>query len=424
MTFRLIFLNIVLLIFLLGCTNGSLYKPEGKPSDIDSAKDKLKLDSKRAMINVIDFCQDRIKEEPNDARAYAIMGKAYALLSLYAKYEGKKYNEYLRLALKNTNKAYEMHKEFPIIYNARAYALMASGRYISAETFARKARKLEPDEADHFFLLWLITEPENTDSELIKRTLELDSKHVAALNRLSIQLILDGKTDEAKKLLEKVLNLDPNNVIALGNIAHIYAKNDQYDKAKYYIVKARRVEPENTILNYNIGMYFLNKNNYKQAVLYFNKALNTNPLNIRALKSLASTYCYNLGQPEEAVSLIDNKLKTVYDISIRLELLRFKEKLSKELRKTTLDKVMYTGGNGRSISKAIIITGDIDEFTVIHAIHEYIKQNYLDRGKRYQVRGEYTLRKNKRVYNVVKLLLPDKNKRIKLYFDVTEYFKD
>ncbi len=84
---------------------------------------------------------------------------------------------------------------------------------------------------------------------------------------------------------------------------------------------------------------------------------------------------------------------------------------------------MYSGGDGKSISKAIVILGDVDEFTVIQAIHEYIKQNYVDQQKKYQVIGEYTLKKNKKVYNVVRIFMPDVKKYIKLYFDVTKYFR-
>ena len=64
--------------------------------------------------------------------------------------------------------------------------------------------------------------------EILKKVLEIDNKHVDALNNLAVIEIIEKNFIPARRLLEKVLNIDSTNEIALENIACINRNRTSY----------------------------------------------------------------------------------------------------------------------------------------------------------------------------------------------------
>jgi glycosyltransferase involved in cell wall biosynthesis/Tfp pilus assembly protein PilF len=67
--------------------------------------------------------------------------------------------------------------------------------------------------------------------EILKKILEIDNKHVDALNNLAVIEIIEKNFIPARSLLEKVLNIDSTNEIALENIACINRNRTSYSTA-------------------------------------------------------------------------------------------------------------------------------------------------------------------------------------------------
>ena len=78
--------------------------------------------------------------------------------------------------------------------------------------------------------------------------------------------------------------------------------------------------------------------------------------------------------------------------------------------------ITYSGGDGSTFEKAIIVNGATEE-TGVHAEYDYIAKHYPGYS-----RGQQSLQSHeKRMYDVLEFMTADKQQRT-IYFDITGFF--
>ena len=93
-----------------------------------------------------------------------------------------------------------------------------------ALTAAEKAVVLAPEAADGYYQRGIVkgVRGDVTAAETdLRRALELQSDHTAALNDLAVLLMNSGNNSEAKVLLERLLEIRPDDRMALQNLEQL-----------------------------------------------------------------------------------------------------------------------------------------------------------------------------------------------------------
>ncbi len=87
-----------------------------------------------------------------------------------------------------------------------------------------------------------------------------------------------GDFDRALELLEKVLELDPKHIKALEAKAAVLMKKDRIEEAQQVIEAALEIDPENPRLYYRLGQIYYRKKDLDTALEHFTKAIDLEPL--------------------------------------------------------------------------------------------------------------------------------------------------
>ena len=83
--------------------------------------------------------------------------------------------------------------------------------------------------------------------------------------------------------------------------------------------------------------------------------------------------------------------------------------------------VEYSGGDGSSKEKAIIITGAANSMEGIAAEYQYLADKYGARGTGWNLEMQSLMQDKGKSYDLMRILLKDGTK-IDLFFDITEFF--
>jgi cellulose synthase operon protein C len=98
---------------------------------------------------------------------------------------------------------------------SKGRSLIEQGRTAQAGVELRNAMRLQPDHAEPLYLVGTLAEVDrNFQSAFLhyRRALELDPKHVRAMSRIALFLLLAGNVDEAKAMVDRIDAVDPNSL--------------------------------------------------------------------------------------------------------------------------------------------------------------------------------------------------------------------
>lgn len=102
--------------------------------------------------------------------------------------------------------------------------------------------------------------------------------------------------------------------------------------------------------------------------------------------------------------------------TVRLICLAFAMMVIPMIARAAPQKISYTGGDGSSFEKAVVIHG-ANEMTGVDAEYDYIAQHYPGYH-----RGKQSLNSHgKRRFDVLEFTTGD-GKKMTIYFDITEFF--
>ena len=188
------------------------------------------------------------------------------------------------------------------------------GRLDAAEAVCQKILNTEPECADAFYILGLLSQrkqelgtacsylrkatalkPESSlyhhtlgnllleigDSALaydsFQRTLELDPQHAAAHFSTAIVLQRAGHYDEAVTEYTRALETKPNFLEALCNLGAVMYAKGKFDYSIDYFLKALALSPDNAMIYYSLATAYQAQQQPEEAARSFREALRINP---------------------------------------------------------------------------------------------------------------------------------------------------
>ncbi len=112
------------------------------------------------------------------------------------------------------------------------------------------------------------------------------SEEASERNNLGVQLLRQGRAEEAIVEFHKAVALDPGFAAARLNLAYVYDGKGQIEEAIAEYLKAVEIEPQNLFAYNNLGVLYSKKGLYDDAFRVFEKVLQIDPANANALKNL------------------------------------------------------------------------------------------------------------------------------------------
>jgi len=105
-------------------------------------------------------------------------------------------------------------------------------------------------------------------------------------NNQGVELLKQGKTDEAILPLLKAVELDPKNPDARLNLAFAYDRQGRIDEAIVQYEKAVELNPRNPTARNNLGVLYDRTGRNDEAIREFEKAMEIDPKNASGQKNL------------------------------------------------------------------------------------------------------------------------------------------
>ena len=87
-----------------------------------------------------------------------------------------------------------------------------------------------------------------------------------------------------------------------------------------------------------------------------------------------------------------------------------------------LTKIIYEGGEGKTVENAVVIKNAENEMNGIAAEYAFIAKIYGEKFKDWKPLGQSTLNKDNKKFDVINIQLIQKNETISYYFDITEFY--
>ncbi len=182
----------------------------------------------------IELFEKAIELDPNYAKAYAMLGDAYALLANWQDEEAKK-PEYLEKAHVAISKALALDDRLAEAHTAKALILIMRDKdFKGAEKAYKRALDLNPNYSTaHVRYGWFLMRQEQLTLALneMQKAAELDPVAVINNTAYANMLFYAGQYDQALDQCNKVLELDPSYTAIRLTLGHIYEQKGMYDKA-------------------------------------------------------------------------------------------------------------------------------------------------------------------------------------------------
>ncbi|MBN1129766.1 MAG: hypothetical protein JXA71_12305 [Chitinispirillaceae bacterium] len=97
------------------------------------------------------------------------------------------------------------------------------------------------------------------------------------------------------------------------------------------------------------------------------------------------------------------------------------QKASAKNAKSAQDHITFSGGSGDSHEDAIVINGVLKQSEGIEAEYRYLSKVYGIKDKNWKVDGQTMYREEKKVFDVIEIMLIPSGERRIYYFDVSGF---
>jgi tetratricopeptide (TPR) repeat protein len=137
------------------------------------------------------------------------------------------------------------------------------------------------------------------------------SNEAVERNNQGVELLKQGKLDEAIGLLRKAVDLDPQNTDLRLNLAYAYDRRGREDEAIVHYQKAIELDPQNPIALNNLGVLYDRKGRNDDALRKFQKVSEIDPK--------SATGAQNLETAKSNQSLIQERERKIADARKNVE---------------------------------------------------------------------------------------------------------
>jgi len=262
---------LVLLLFLFINTNQDL-QAKSNVKNVKDAKKAFWTFNPNRIYEAIDFYQQAIIENPNDANAYAGLSESYSILGFYNKEIHANYESEYNLAYSNILQALKLDKNNDNVKRALAYNYLYLSREKEAKAIAKELLTRNPDDAESLYILW---------SSMGQR---IDNPNIY-----------------------KALRINPKLVIGYVELAKSYFyKKRKYAKAGIAVQDAIKIN-DTAYLRDFLGTIFRTQRSLKKAIEQYDKALKKDKNFVPAIKDLGISMYYK-GDTKESIKLLKRSI--------------------------------------------------------------------------------------------------------------------
>jgi len=262
---------LLLLLFLFINPNQEIHA-KSNVNNFKDAKKAFWTFNPNRIYEAIDFYQDVILANPNDANAYAGLSESYSLLGYYNKDIHANYENEYNLAYSNILQALKLDKNNDNVKRALAYNYLYLSREKEAKAIAKELLSRNPGDAESMYILW---------SSMGQR---FDNPNIY-----------------------KSLRINPKLVIGYVELAKSYFyKKRKYGKAAIAVQDAIKIN-DTAYLRDFLGTIFRTQRSLKKAIEQYDKSLKKDNNFVPAIKNLGISMYYK-GNTNESISLLKRSI--------------------------------------------------------------------------------------------------------------------
>lgn len=277
-----------LLLFLFLSNSQDLHAKSNVKNFKDAKKAFWTFNPKR-LYEAIEFYQNAVIANPNDANAYAGLSETYSLLGFYNKEIHANYENEYNLAYSNILQALKLDKNNDNVKRALAYNYLYLSREKEAKAIAKELLAKNPEDAESLYILWS-SMGQRFDNPNIYKALRINPKLVIGYVELGKSYFYKKrKYTKAAIAVQDAININDTAYLRdfLGTIFRtqrsLKKAIEQYDKA---LKKDNNFVP--AIKDLGIAMYY--KGDTKQSISLLKRSIALNPTFPDAYFYLASNY--------------------------------------------------------------------------------------------------------------------------------------
>jgi len=292
-----------LFLFLFINTNQEVHA-KSKVNNFKDAKKAFWSYDPNRMYDAIEFYQDAIVANPNDANAYAGLSESYSQLGYYNREIHANYENEYNLAYSNILKALNIDKNNDNVKRALAYNYLYLSREKEAKAVAKELLSRNPNDSESMYILWYAMGQ------------RIDNPNIF-----------------------KSLRTNPKLVIGYVELARSYFyKKRKYGNASIAVQDAIKIN-DSAYLRDFLGTIFRTQRSLKKATEQYDKALKKDRNFVPAIKNMGIATYYK-GDTNESISLLKRSiaLNPTFPDAYYYLALNYQRQKNNELARLTYNK--------------------------------------------------------------------------------------
>ena len=178
-----------------------------------------------------------------------------------------------------------------------------------AEVSFQQALRDDPASAEAIYGIGSVylNQNQNVEArEMFERCVKLKANYPDTLpdawNNLGVLATREGHVDASMASFQQALELNPRHLLALDNLGNAYRAQKRWDDARTVLESALKVAPEDAEANYSLGMVFAQTGDNGKAYKYLQRALKARPNYPEALNNLGVLYVVTQRRDEAVTS--------------------------------------------------------------------------------------------------------------------------
>ena len=291
-------------------------------TQIFSVQDTISERTARSLVSKL-----TAEQHQHLVRHYTENADAYQAYIKGRYFWNKRTDEGLKKAIEYFKQAIEIDPSYALAYSGMAdcYSVMGTTVVLlhqqpgedpiaMAKAAAQKAIEIDDTIAEAHASLGaaLANRGDEACHREFERAIELNPNYATAYNFYALELLADGRLDEALVNITRAHEIDPLSSAINSNLGAVYYRRREYDKAESQLKKTIELDPNSTRAHWLAGYVYEQQKKYDQSISEFKQALalsNNGPL---ALSGLGHVYAIT-GRRAEATEIAGELQKLAND---------------------------------------------------------------------------------------------------------------
>lgn len=251
---------------------------------IKGRKEHLKY-SVMGYEKAIGWYDKALELDPNYALALGAKGEAEAFWGYQMELNSEDYKPMYDRALANVQKALGISPTIGSIHRNMATTYQMLRRFDDANSEAKKAVDLNPNDAEGWYQLWRSYSTDVNATE-IQKALEI-SPYLSVANLTVGNAYMDNKDYvKAEEYYKKSLVGNEDYELAHANMGNLYFTLQRYDEAIYHLKRSLEIKPKYAYSLYMLGLVYWYQSKWADVIDAWEKCLQVDPSHQQALEWL------------------------------------------------------------------------------------------------------------------------------------------